>query len=185
MIKNIRWSKYIDPTYGYEIAYPSNVGIGKPISKEEFNPTLTGNSFFFNNSSGEFKDSSTLSIDVFHKDEKTKLKKLINPYPHKIPEKIDLEFIISVANETLNTYEMFPNFNLVRNQSLTVNNNTGFLMEFDYYNPAARDELRSVWTYITNGQYLAIFEFNTSLQNYEQYFPIFQRMLNSFEFQKE
>ena len=174
VIKNIQWSKYIDPTYGYKIDYPSNLGIGKPLSKEEFNPALTGNYFFLDNSSREFKDSSALSIDAFHKDEKTKLKKLFNPDPHKIPEIIDLEFIISVANQTLNTYKMFPNFNLLRNQSLTVNNSNGFLMEFDYYNPAGRDELRSVWTYITNGQYLAIFEFNTSPQNYEQYFPIFQ-----------
>ena len=88
LIKNIQWSKYMNPTYGYEIDYPSNVGIGKPLSKEEFNPALTGNYFFLDNSSGEFKDSSALSIDAFHRDEKTKLKKLFSPDSPKIQENL-------------------------------------------------------------------------------------------------
>lgn len=186
IIKNLRWSKYIDPNYGYKIDYPSNVGIGKPLSMEEFNPALTGTLFTLDNSSREFKDLVTLSIHTFHKDEKDQLRKYFNFNSiEKIPKNFDPNFIISAANETVNTYEMFPDFNLLKNQSLKINNNTAFLVEFDHYNPAARDELHGIWTYITNGQYLSIFEFYTSPQNYEQYFPVFQKMLNSFEFQKE
>ena len=58
------------------------------------------------------------------------------------------------------------------------------MIEFEYYNSIVRDNVHEGWYYITNGSYLAILQFSTSPQNYEQYYPVFQRMLNSFEFKR-
>ena len=90
-MENLKWSEYIDPNYGYRIEYPSNVGIGKPLSMGEFNPSLTGNLFLLDNTSVELKDAAALTIDAFHKNEKLKLKNsLILAYLRRCPKTLIL-----------------------------------------------------------------------------------------------
>ena len=78
-----------------------------------------------------------------------------------------------------------PDFNLLKNNTLNINNKDAYLIEFAYYNPIVGDDVHEGWYYITNGSYLAILQLSTSPQNFEQYYSVFQRMLNSFEFAKE
>jgi len=99
------------------------VGIGKPLSMGEFNPSLTGNLFLLDNTSVELKDVAALTIDAFHKNEKLKLKKCFNfGLFEKMLENFDTNFIISSANKKLDVYEMMPNFNLLKNNTLNINN---------------------------------------------------------------
>jgi hypothetical protein len=184
--ENLQWSKYIDPNYGYMIDYPSNVGTGRPLPMEEYDSRLTGNLFLLDNTSKELKDAAALTINSFYKDEKSKLKKFFNfGLFEKLPDKFDIGFVISSAHKKLGVYEMMPSFNLVKNNTLKINNNDAHLIEFDYYNSIARDDVYEVWAYLTDGSHLAILQLNTSPQKYEQYYPIFQRMLNSFELDKK
>jgi hypothetical protein len=184
--ENLYWSKYIDPNYGYIIDYPSNVGIGKPLPMDEYDSSLTGNLFFLDNASKELKDGGFLIIDAFSIYEKPKLKKYFNiGLFDKMPDNLDIDFIVTSENEKLGIYEMMPSFNLLKNNSLKINNNDAHIVEFDYYNSIARDEVYEVWAYITDGSHLAILQLNSGSQNYEQYYPLFQRMLNSFQFDKK
>ncbi len=184
--ENLQWSEFIDPDYNYMIDYPSNMGFGKPLPAEEFNSSLTGNLFLLDNTSIELKDAAALTIDAFYKDEKPKIKKFFNfGLFEKMPDKFDIDFIVSSANKKLGVYEMMPSFNLLKNNTLNINNKDAYLLEFVYYNPVVRDDVHEVWTCITDGSHLAILQLSTSPQNYKQYYPVFQRMLNSFEFAKE
>jgi hypothetical protein len=179
------WSRHVDPKYNYEIDYPSNLGIGKPVDLENFNSNLTGNLFLLENSSVELSDSTMISIDTFHIEDKKKLNKIFN-YDPKIKNltNYDADFIMSMSDKELYVYSVLPEFELFNNQTLKINNNTVYLIEYKYYNPIVRSMSYATQAYIINNPYLAIFQMDTNPQDYEIFYPVIQRMINSFEFQK-
>jgi hypothetical protein len=184
----IRWSKYADTQYPYSIDYPSNLGVGKPILAKDFNPKMPGIAFDLENSSmtPELKEGVTLLVNAFHIGEKDREKFSIVGMPYKpLLESYDMGYFALAANETISFRNNFPNFLLLENKTLDLKNYTAYTIESRYFVPQARDIVHEKLVYVTNGQDLVTFNFMAGPQKYPQYLPVFQEMLNSFEFQKK
>lgn len=183
----LKWTTYIDPKYGYSINYPSNVGIGKPFSMEDANPALAGNLFQLDNSSEltpEPKEAVHVIVKTFHKNETDKIKNAL--FGHSfipISQNFDLKNLVSISNEQLSIYKMLPGFKLLNNDTANINNNIAHIVEYSYFNPNFRGTMHEKRVYVTNSEDLAIFEYSSNPLKYQQYLPVFERMIESYKFQ--
>jgi len=187
MTGKIRWSKYTDTQYAYSIDYPSNLGVGKPMLAKDFNPNVPGVVFSLQNSSmtPEPKEGVDLFVNAFHIGEKDKEKFSIVGIPFKpILKNYDLDYFVLAANDTISSHSTFPNFLLLENKTVDLKNYTAYTIEFQYFAPQSRDIVHEKSVYVTNGQDLVTFSFMAGTQNYQRYLPVLQKMLSSFEFQK-
>ena len=182
-----RWSIYNDPIYGYSINYPSNVWLGKPLPLETINSNVIGNLFVLDNSSNvspEPKDAAQVMIEAFYKNETDRLNQSISGSQiGSLLQNFDLKNIQSIANNELSVFKMLPNFHVIQNKTQNMKNNIAYIIEFSYYNPNFRSIMQEKKIYINSGEELAILDFMSNPQKYQQYLPIFQKMVNSFEFQ--
>ena len=96
-----------------------------------------------------------------------------------------LSDLISVANEKILGYKAFPRFTMLENRAVNINNNTVYTITFTYLNLVFQSIVQVKWVYITNGEELTTLEFMANPQKYQQYLPVFQKMLDTFEFQKK
>lgn len=185
--QSYRWSTYNDPLYGYSINYPSNVGLGKPFPLENENSNIIGNLFILANSSDatpEAKEAAQVIIETFYKNETDRLNKIIIASQFgSLLQNFDLKNIQSIVNNELSFFKLLPNFEIIQNKTLNYKNNIAYIIEISYYNPNFRSIMQEKKVYITNGEELAILDFMSNPQKYHQYLPIFQKMVDSFEFQ--
>jgi hypothetical protein len=187
--ETLKWSTYIDPKYGYSISYPSNVGIGKPFSMEDANPALAGNLFLLNNSSKQTPEPTEavhVIVQTFHKNETDKIKKTLFGHSFTpISQNFDLKNLVSISTEQLSVYKVLPGFKLLENGTANINNNIVHIIEYSYFNPNFRGSMHEKRVYVTNSEDLTIFEYSANPMKYQQYLPVFEKMIESYKFQKK
>lgn len=181
-INNIIFSTYADPKYGYSIQYASNVGIGKPFSMEDVNPNIIGNLFLLDNSSEttpEPGEAVHVVISAFHKNETERMKR--SAYLGSL-RTFDTDGMISSINEKFSFFKFFPNYTLLENNAINFKNNPAYTIEYKYFNPAFKSPQQERLIYVILDNYLFIFQYAANPTKYYQHLPIFQKMINSFEF---
>ena len=77
-----------------------------------------------------------------------------------------------------------PSFNLLENETTNINNNTVHTITFTHLNLVFKSIMQVKWVFVTNGEQLTTLEFMANPQKYQQYSPVFQKMLDSFEFKR-
>jgi hypothetical protein len=180
MTDNILFSTFIDEKYRYSIKYPSNVGSGKPISNEDFDPRLVGNSFSLDDEPDEYID---VTVAAFYTNETDLIRKLL--ITDSIPNHTNFNIysIVSTANEELSIYKEQPNFVLIENAITNLNGNPAYSVEYKYFNPVFRSMMQSKVIYLLHDNLFLVFQYNSYPSTYYDYLPIFEEMVNSLEFE--
>jgi hypothetical protein len=171
------FATYTDNKYGYSFIYPSNLGLGKPVSMA---PNAIGNLFLLGNSTESVSEGGVhVSITTVRENE-TKLIKKYFPYNKNI-KNLEFDNIISIAKERLSIFEYFPNFVLIQNKTSIINNNLVHIQEYEYFNPVYRSAQHEQLVYMIRDDILFTFEFGAPPSKYQQYLPVFEKMINSLE----
>ncbi|HKG88305.1 MAG TPA: clostripain-related cysteine peptidase [Nitrososphaeraceae archaeon] len=183
MTANTVFSTYTDEKYGYRILYPSNLGLGKPTSMEEANQV--GNIFFIYNSSETTSNSvdPAVTVGAVYTNETDLMRKLI--VAESFPNHIDFNFdsVVSMANEELSLFKMFSGFVLLENVTINLNNNPAYAVEYKYFDPVFRNMRQTKEIFILHDDHLLVLEYSSDPSKYYDYLPIFQKMINSLEFE--
>ena len=90
---------------------------------------------------------------------------------------------MSISNGQLSIYKMLPGFKLLNNDTANINNNIAHIVEYSYLNPNFRGTMHEKRVYVTNSEDLAIFEYSSNPLKYQQYLPVFEKMIESYKFQ--
>jgi hypothetical protein len=183
MTANTVFSTYTDEKYGYQMLYPSNLGLGKPTSMEEAN--LVGNIFSIYNSSETTSNSvdPAVTVGAVYTNETDLMRKLI--LAESFPNRMDFNFdsVVSMANEELSLFKTFPSFVLLENVTINLNNNPAYAVEYKYFDPIFRSMLQTKEIFILHDDRLLVLEYYSDPSRYYDYLPIFQEMVNSLEFE--
>jgi hypothetical protein len=180
---NIVFSTYTDEKYGFSIKYPSNVGLGKPLDLEAVNKTLIGINFDLDNSS-ILSGSPDVTVAGFYPNETYLMSRLIGVTP-SLPNhtNFSIDSVASIANQELSFYQMLPGFMLLENDTINLNHNLAYSMEYKYFNPVYRGILQTKEVYVSHDDRLVVFQYSSNPSKYYQYLPTFQEMINSLDFE--
>jgi hypothetical protein len=97
----------------------------------------------------------------------------------------DIRGIISSVNSQLSSLKSFlTNFTLLNESEFTFKNHPAYTIEYKYFNPVYKSPLQEKVIHMIFGDYLFNFDYTSKPSNYYHYLPIFQKMIDSFEFER-
>lgn len=98
----------------------------------------------------------------------------------------DINGIISNVNNQLSFLKSnFINFTILnKGTPIIFKNHPAYTIEYKLFNPVYRSSMQEKVIYVILDDYLFIFEYQAKPSNYYHYLPIFQKMVNSFEFER-
>jgi len=173
------FATFIDNKYGYSIEYPSNLGLGKPLSMASLDPNAIGYLFFLDNLPVSPGEQVHVSLTTLRENETKLIQSL--PFYNKNIENFEIDNIILFAKDRLSIFEYIPNFVLIQNKTSAIKNNLAYIQEYEYFNPVYRSAQHEQILHMVNGDLLFIFEFGAPPSKYEQYLPLFEKMIDSLE----
>src|SRR5437867_908403 len=188
LFENITYSTLSDTKYNYTIEYPTNIGFGKPIELNKFDPsgTISGYYFVLNDNTQSLNDRGMVSIMIesFGKDEVRKMEQ--NPDLMSVPSPFDINGLkAAIENKVSQDKLDTVGYHLLDEQVLSVKGNPSLTTEYTYFNPVVKDTTQDKIVYTIIGNQMFLFHFTSDPKTYLYFIPIFDRMMDSLEVEPE